>query len=151
MQTETIESILNKAASRENCSYQLYKKAAENAKDVNTKSLLNKLSEREMKHKQAIQNFNIEILKRQEIEINEAFLPDIEGYLVIDEYIHENSDIKDVIDYALKEEKKAFVFYSTLSKLVNDDDLQKLLAWLAREEMKHKEDLFREQSMIKSL
>ena len=151
MQSEKIESILKKAVSRENSSYQLYKKAANNAKDVNTKSFLNKLAERELKHKQAIEDFNIEILKRQEIEINETFLQDIEGYFIMDEGIREDSDFNDVLDYAVKREKKSFVFYSTLSKLIDDPDLQKLLVWLAQEELKHKEDLFREQSVIKGL
>ncbi len=142
MQNETIESILKKAADKENGSYLLYKNAAGNAKDVHTKTVLSKFAEEELKHKQALEDFNIENLKEQKIEIEEEHRHGISDYLIsTDEGLSEDSDFKDVLIYAAKREKKAFKFYSSMSKQVGDSELRKLFVWLAQEESKHKEDI----------
>ncbi|MEE9260746.1 MAG: ferritin family protein, partial [Candidatus Scalindua sediminis] len=112
------------------------------AKDVHTKTVLSKFAEEELKHKQALEDFNIENLKKQEIEIEEEHRHGISDYLVsTEEGLSEDSDFKDVLIYAAKREKKAFKFYSSMSKQVDDSELRKLFVWLAQEESKHKEDL----------
>lgn len=142
MQTETIESILKKAASKEQGSYLLYKNAANYAKDAHTRTILNKFAEEELKHKQAIEDFNIEKLKEQEIKIDDKSRQGISEYLTsTDEDLSEDSDFNDILIYAAKREKKAFEFYSTMSSQIDDPDLKKLLVWLAQEESKHKEDI----------
>ncbi len=142
MQNETIESILKKAADKENGSYLLYKNAAGHAKHVDIKTVLSELAEEELKHKQALEDFNLENLKKQEIEIEEEHRHGISDYLIsTDEGLSEDSDFKDVLIYAAKREKKAFKFYSSMSKQVGDSELRKLFVWLAQEESKHKEDI----------
>jgi rubrerythrin len=142
MQKETVESILKKAASKENGTYQLYKNAANNAKDAQIKTTLNKFAEEELKHKQAIEDFNIETLSKQEIEIEETSRQGISEFLIsTDECLREDSDFNDILVYAAKREKKAFEFYSNMSKMVDDSNLKKLFVWLAQEESKHKEDI----------
>lgn len=142
MQNETIESILKKAAGKENGSYLIYKNAASRAKDAQIKTTLSKFAEEELKHKQAIEDFNIETLSSKEIEIEETSRQGISEYLTsTDEGISEVSDFNDILVYAAKREKKAFEFYSNMSKQVDDAELKKLFVWLAQEESKHKEDI----------
>jgi rubrerythrin len=142
MQSETIESILKKAANKEQGSYLIYKNVASRAKDVQIKTTLSKFAEEELKHKQAIEDFNIETLSNKEIEIEEASRQGISEYLTsTDDGISEDSDFNDILVYAAKREKKAFEFYSNMSKQVDDAELKKLFVWLAQEESKHKEDI----------
>jgi rubrerythrin len=140
---ETIESVLKKAASKENDAYLLYKNVANDAKDAHIKTVLNRLAEKERKHIQAIEGFDIKKVKGQEIEIKETSRKWIAEYLIsTEEDLSGNSDFKDVFIYAAKREKKAFEFYNAMSKLVDDPELKKLFAWLAKEESKHESDLF---------
>ena len=142
MQSETIESILKKAANKEQGSYLIYKNAASRAKDVQIKTTLSKFAEEELKHKQAIEDFNIETLSSKEIEIEETSRQGISEYLTsTDEGLSEDSDFNDILVYAAKREKKAFEFYSNMSKQVDDAGLKNLFVWLAQEESKHKEDI----------
>ncbi len=142
MQNETIESILKKAAGKETGSYLIYKNAANRAKDAQIKTTLSKFAEEELKHKQAIEDFNIETLSSKEIEIEETSRQGISEYLTsTDEGINEDSDFNDILVYAAKREKKAFEFYSSMSKQVDDAGLKNLFVWLAQEESKHKEDI----------
>ncbi len=142
MQSEKIESILKKAANKEQGSYLIYKNAASRAKDAQIKTTLSKFAEEELKHKQAIEDFNIETLSSKEIEIEETSRQGISEYLTsTDEGISEVSDFNDILVYAARREKKAFEFYSNMSKQVDDAELKKLFVWLAQEESKHKEDI----------
>ena len=139
MQNEKIESILKKAAAKEEGTYLLYKNAADKMTDLQTKSTLNAFAEEELKHKQMIENFNAKMLEKLKVETSRQgiteFLTDT------DEGLGEHPDFKDVLVYAAKREKKAFEFYSNMSEHVEDADLKKLFVWLAQEETKHKEDI----------
>ena len=64
MQNEKIESILQKAAANENGTYLLYKNAADKMTDLQTKSVLNKFAEEELKHKQLIESFSVDMLEK---------------------------------------------------------------------------------------
>jgi rubrerythrin len=142
MQIEKIESILKKAASKENGSYLIYKNAANDAKDIHTKTVLNKFAEEELKHKQIIEDFNVEKLEKLELEIDEKSRQGITEYLdEKGESLGKGPDFKDVLIYAAKREKRAFEFYTNMLKHVEDSDLKKLFVWLAQEESKHKEDI----------
>ncbi len=143
MQNETIESILRKAVDKENGTYLLYKNAAGNVHDVQTKAVLVKFAEEELKHKQVLEEFDIRDLKDQKIDITEdEHRHGISEYLVdTHEGIGEDSDFTDVLIYAAKREKKAFDLYDGMSKNVDDSELKKLFVWLAHEESKHKEDI----------
>ena len=142
MQNEKIESILKKAAAKEEGTYLLYKNAADKMTDLQTKSVLNKFAEEELKHKEILENFNVEMLEKLKIETVETSRQGITEFLTDgDEDRAEQPDFKDVLVYAAKREKKAYEFYSNMSKHVEDSDLKKLFAWLAEEETKHKEDI----------
>ena len=142
MQNENIESILKKAAAKEEGTYQLYKNAADKMTDLQTKSVLNNFAEEELKHKQIIENFNAEMLENLKAEAVETSRQGITEFLTdADEGLGEQPDFKDVLVYAAKREKKAFEFYNNMSEQVEDSDLKKLFVWLAQEETKHKEDI----------
>ncbi len=138
MQNETIKSILEKAADKEDESYLLYKNVASHAKDAQTRTILEKFAEEELKHKQVLENYNIKSLGNQEIK-------DMDRYGVSEYFtggsLDENSDFKDVLVYAAKREKLACEFYDKMKRVVADGDLKRLFDWLAREESKHKVDL----------
>ena len=142
MQNENIETILKKAAAKENGTYLLYKNAADRVKDVYTKKVLQNFAEEELKHKEIIENFNTETLEKIEIKIDEPSRQGISDFLVdTDADLSHDPDIKDVLIYAAKREKKAFAFYDNMSTLVADPELKKLFTWLAQEESKHKENI----------
>ncbi|MCP4254510.1 MAG: ferritin family protein [Candidatus Scalindua sp.] len=142
MQNESLESILKKAAAKEEGTYLLYKNAADEMANLQTKSTLNTFAEEELKHKQIIENFNAEMLKKLKVETVETSRQGITEFLTdTDEGLGEQPDFKDVLVYAAKREKKAFEFYSNMSEQVENADLKKLFAWLAQEETKHKEDI----------
>ncbi len=139
---ETIESILKKAIDKEKDAYTVYKEVADNTKNEKVKAVLNALAEKEQKHIQVIENFDIKMSRKQEIEINETSRQWIAEYLIsTDEKLGNDSEFKDVFIYAAKREKKSFEFYSFMSKFVDDPKLKKLFAWLAQEESKHEKDL----------
>jgi len=142
MQNENIESILEKAAAKEEGTYLLYKNAADKMTDLQTKSVLNMFAEEELKHKQMIENFNAEMLENLKAETVETARHGITEFLTdTDEGLGEHPDFKDVLVYAAKRERKAYEFYSNMSEHIEDSDLKKLFVWLAQEEIKHKEDI----------
>ena len=144
MQNEKIESVLQKAAAKENRTYLLYKNAADNMADLQIKNVLNKFADEELKHKQMIENFNVEMLEKLKVETVETSRQGITAFLFLtdtDEDLGEYPYFKDVLISAAKRENKAYKFYSYMSKHVEDSDLKKLFVWLAQEEIKHKKDI----------
>ncbi len=138
MQNETIKSILEKAAEKENESYLMYKDVAGRAKDAQTRTILDKFAEEELKHKRVLENYNIKSLDNQEMK-------DMDRYGVSEYFtggsLDENSDFKDVLVYAAKREKLACEFYDKMKRAVTDGDLKRLFDWLSKEESKHKIDI----------
>jgi len=142
MQNETIESILKRAAAKEEGTYLLYKNAANNTKDLHTKTVLNKFAEEELKHKQIIENFSVDKLEILNTETVETSRQGITDFLNdSDDVLGDQPEFKEVLIFAAKREKKAYEFYSNMSENVENSDLKKLFIWLAQEETKHKEDI----------
>ena len=137
---ETVRSILKKAAKKEYELYLLYKNAEKCVKDAHIKTILKRFAREELEHEQAIKNFNIDGLKKQKIEINEASQQEILQYLT-GKSLSDYSDLEDMLIFVTKLEKKAFEFYSNLSKCIENPDLKKLFIWLAQEESRHREDI----------
>ncbi len=142
MQSETIESILKRAAAKEEGTYLLYKNAADKAKDLHTKTVLNKFADEELKHKQILENFSVEKLEKLKAETVETSRQGITEFLNdTDDILGDQPEFKEVLVFAAKREKKAYEFYSNMSGNVENADLKKLFIWLAQEETKHKEDI----------
>lgn len=142
MQNENIESILKRAAAKEEGTYLLYKNAADNTKDLHTKTVLNKFADEELKHKQIIENFSVEKLEKIKTETVETTRQGITEFLNdTDDNLGNQPDFREVLIFAAKREKKAYEFYRNMSENVENYDLKKLFIWLAQEETKHKEDI----------
>jgi rubrerythrin len=142
MQSESIESILKRAAAKEEGTYLLYKHAADNAKDPHTKTVLNKFADEELKHKQIIENFSgekLETLKSETVETSRQGITDFLNDT--DDILGDQPEFKEVLIFAAKREKKAYEFYSNMSENIENSDLKKLFIWLAQEETKHQEDI----------
>ena len=140
MKDITIGTILKKAAKNERELYLLYKNAGQCVKDAHIKTVLKKFAREELEHEQAIKSFNIDGLKKQKIKIKKTSQQVILQYLA-GKSLSDYSDFEDVLIYATKLEKKAFEFYSNLSKCIDNSDLKKLFIWLAQEESRHREDV----------
>ncbi len=139
---ESLESILNKAVSKEKDAHLIYKNAANQTKNTYVKAVLNNLAEKELKHIQIIEDFDIKKLKLQEVTIDEQSHEWISEYLTCtDEAPGKEIEFKDLFAYAAKREKKSYEFYTAMSNFIDDSELKKLFAWLAQEEKKHESDL----------
>ncbi len=142
MQNETIESILKRAAAKEEGTYLLYKNAAGNAKDPHAKTVLSNFADEELKHKQIIENFsgeNLEKLKEETVETSRRGITDFLNDT--DDILGDQPEFKEVLIFAAKREKKAYEFYSNMSENVDNKKIKKLFIWLSQEETKHKEDV----------
>ncbi|MFQ5686649.1 MAG: tRNA isopentenyl-2-thiomethyl-A-37 hydroxylase MiaE [Candidatus Scalindua sp.] len=140
MKNITVGTILKKAAKNERELYLLYKNAERRVKDDRIRTILKRFAREELEHEQTIKNFNIDGLKKQKIEIKkipqQVLLNRLNG-----RSLNDYSDFEDVLIYATKLEKKAFEFYSNLSKCVDNSDLKKLFIRLSQEESRHREDI----------
>ncbi len=133
---------MKRAAAKEEGTYLLYKNAANNTKDLHTKTVLNKFAEEELKHKQIIENFSVDKLEILNTETVETSRQGITDFLNdTDDGLGDQPEFKEVLIFAAKREKKAYEFYSNMSENVENSDLKKLFIWLAQEETKHKEDI----------
>lgn len=139
MKDETVGSILKKAAKKENELYLLYKNAEKCVKDAHIKTILKRFAREELEHEQAIKSFNIDGLKKQKIKIKKTSQQVILQYLTGKSLSY--SDFEDMLIFITKLEKKAFEFYSNLSKCADNPDLRKLFIWLAQEESRHREEI----------
>lgn len=139
MKYETIKSILEKAADKENDIYSLYKSLEGRAGDSRTRAILKMLAAEKLRHKQVIENFNTEPLNKRQIK--DISKHNISEYFCAEERLDEDSGFKDAFTYAAKREKKACEFYHKMSKIVEHGDLKRLFKWLSREESKHKKDI----------
>jgi rubrerythrin len=138
MQNETIKSILEKAANKENGTYLLYKNLEVRVEDTRTRAILKKLAAEKLRHKQVIENFNTELLNKKQIKNISRY--GISEYFT-EESFEEGSGFKDAFIYAAKREKRAYEFYHNMSKIVEHSDLKRLFKWLSREESKQKKDI----------
>ncbi len=139
---ESLESILKKAVSKEKDAYLIYKNAANETKNTYVKTVLNKLAEKELKHIQIIEDFDIKKLKWREVATDGKSHEWISEYLTCtDEAPGKDIEFKDLFAYAAKREKKSYEFYTAMSNFIDDSELKKLFAWLAQEEKKHESDL----------
>jgi rubrerythrin len=138
MQNETIKSILEKAANKENGTYLLYKNLEVRVEDTRTRAILKKLAAEKLRHKQVIENFNTEPLNKKEIK--DISQHGISKYFS-EESFDEGLEFKDAFICAAKKEETAYAFYRTLSKIVEDSDLKRLFKWLSSEKSRHKKDI----------
>ena len=140
--TETnnsIEQILKKAIQFEEQAYDFYASAIEMVKKPHIREALEDLAGEEVKHKERLEGLlegNTELLiaveKRDEVQDLK-----LAEYLVV-EPLGENATFQDVLVVAMHREKSSHEFYSTMATLSEKETVQELFAFLAQEELVHK-------------
>ncbi len=138
MQNETIKSILEKAANKENGTYLLYKNLEGRVEDTRTRAILAKFAEEKLRQKQVIENFNTELLNKKQIK--DISRHGISEYFT-EESFDEGSELEDALVDAAERGKRAYAFYQNMSKIVEHSDLKMLFNWLSREVSNHKKDI----------
>jgi rubrerythrin len=133
-----INEIIDFAIKEEIRFQKIYSDAAKRTENNALVSMLDELSAMEKSHEEKLKAFKsgeigeIGNVKVQDLKISE-YLSDTE--------IDDNSNIQDVIVYAMKSEKKANELYTKLSGLVNTHAEKELFLSLANEELAHKNQL----------
>ncbi len=131
-------SIIYEAVDREDDSYTFYKKAAEKCVDSQTKSLFERLSNEELKHKAYLQNF-------LETQANDIKIDDSEDYNLSQEIdrprLSTEMDFKDAIKLAIKREEEAMKMYDDIAQSCLDAEEKNIFSGLSKMEKKHKTEL----------
>lgn len=138
MNREQLISIIDDAVNREDDSYAFYKNAAEKAEDPQTKSLFERLSKEELKHKDYLQKF-LET-KAETIKIDDSedynLSQDIDRPRMTTEM-----DFRDAIKLAIKREEEAMQLYADIANSCLDKAEQDIFAGLSKMEKLHKTEL----------
>ena len=138
MNREQLISIIDDAVNREDDSYTFYKDAAGKAEDPQTKSLFERLSKEELKHKDYLQKF-LET-KAETIKIDDSedynLSQDIDRPRMTTEM-----NFTDAIKLAIKREEEAMQLYADIANSCLDKAEQDIFAGLSKMEKLHKTEL----------
>lgn len=138
MNREQLISIIEEAVNREDDSYTFYKNAAEKCKDPQTKSLFERLSNEELKHKDYLQKF----LDTQANTIN---IDDTEDYKLSQDIdrprLTTEMDFKEAIKLAIKREEEAMEMYADIANSCLDKGEKDIFSGLSKMEKMHKTEL----------
>jgi len=140
MKEINIKDALQIAINEEIKAYQLYKNTSEKVSDPGTKKMLLELADQEMGHRELLES----IINNQKYEVLGQHIPQnspgITEFLITSE-LHKHASPQDAMVFAMKEEEKAFRFYSDLKKHYVGTELEKIFTRLAAEEQGHKRKL----------
>lgn len=146
----TVEQALKVAIDAEIRAYNLYTNTSNKVSGSGTKTMLQELAKQEMGHRKKLEN----VVAKNDFKILGKTIPKqsrgIEEFLVATEGIDANATTQEVMIFAMKEEQKAFNFYSTLKDQFPGTELEALFNSLAIEERGHKiklEDEYEEHFM----
>lgn len=131
----TFNAILAFAIEKELEASEFYKSISMLSKRPNTKQMFEEFAREELKHKELLESINentpldspsqkIVDLKISDYLVDISFKPDI-GY-------------QDALIIAMKREEKSVKLYNDLAEKIIDEKAQKLLKFMAEEELKHK-------------
>jgi len=148
-QTLTIEQAIKVAIDAEIRAYTLYSSNSKKVSGAGTKKILLELAEQELGHRKILEN----VLAGKDYGVLgqkvEKKTRGIEEFLEASD-LSKNATPQDVMIFAMKEEDKAFNFYSSLKRHFNGTELEALFGGLAAEERGHKiklEDEYEEHFM----
>ncbi len=133
---ESIEAILDFAIRNEEKAHDLYASLAEQSSNTSTRKMFETLALEEKGHK-----IKLERIRTGKLQLTEPSEPITD--LGIAETLEE-VDVEGALDYqktlifAMQAEKRAYLLYTTLAGLADDNELRKLFQGLAREEATHK-------------
>ena len=133
----TVEGILDFAIAGEEESVQFYSDLADRVEKpwLGIRPVLQEFAREEMKHKEkllAVKEGKLLVPAQQKVQDLQ-----ISDYLV-DVKPSPHLDYQGVLILAMKKEKAAFMLYTHLAEITNEDNLQAIFLVLAQEEAKHK-------------
>jgi rubrerythrin len=134
----TIEQILEQAIRFEEQAYDFYVGAIDMVKQPHIKDTLKELAAEEIKHKEKLQAL-VEGDTEALIGVSRQKVQDLKlaEYLVAPS-LGEDATFQDVLVVAMHREKSSHGFYSTMATIADDESTKKLFAFLAQEELVHK-------------
>jgi rubrerythrin len=141
----TLEKALKLALNMEEESIKLYTSAQNKVVNPGSTKLLKELVKEEEKHKSKILEAMRDQEKVKEIGSYEVKIQDLKivDYLK-DVSLSSEADYQEILIYAGKREKATHDFYMELARRYNNEEIGRMFAKLAHEELKHKYRLERE-------
>jgi rubrerythrin len=130
-----IKEIIENAIKEEEYFYLFYKDMAALTIDPEIKKKLLDLSELERIHKEKLEsltNLSVNLDKIREIEVADMNLL---------KPVNHFKDLKEMIQFAIKQELFAKVLYKALAEAAEDEESKKVLLMLSEEEAKHEQIL----------
>ncbi|KHE90995.1 MAG: ferritin family protein [Candidatus Scalindua rubra] len=143
MVDKQLTEIMDMAIQFETDANEFYLAAAGIAKDPSAKTLLKELAVIELKHKEKLEEFNLDDIAHEHHTVQETHDLHVSDYLM-DKEITPASTSQDIMVHAMKREQKAYEFYTRMLKVVTSGEVRILFEELAAEELEHKARLERE-------
>jgi rubrerythrin len=146
----TVEQALKVAIDAEIRAYTLYTNTSKKVSGAGTKTMLQELAQQEMGHRKKLEKV---VAKKDFAVLGKTILRQSRGiaeFLVVSEELDTNATTQEVMIFAMKEEEKAFNFYTSLKDQFLGTELENLFQGLAAEERGHKiklEDEYEEHFM----
>ncbi|MBD6955233.1 MAG: ferritin family protein [Thermoplasmata archaeon] len=132
-----IDELLKLAIKSEEESYEFYMEAMKISNFSNVRDTLKELAEEELRHKSIIES-----LMRGKIDVVENFKDlKLSDHLPKKETIREDSDLQEVLQVAMSRERNEYEFYINLKNSIKNKDVEKVLDFLANQELQHKAKL----------
>ncbi|MBT3880197.1 MAG: ferritin family protein [Candidatus Scalindua sp.] len=137
MADKQLTEIMDMAIQFETDANEFYLTASDIAKDPSAKTLLKELATIELKHKEKLEEFNLDDVAHEHHTIPETHDLHVSDYLM-DKEITPTSTSQDIMVHAMKREQKAYEFYARMLKVVTSGEVKILFEELAAEELEHK-------------
>ncbi len=137
MTSNTLREILDTATKNEIEAYEFYSEAVNIVKDPSAKVLLKEFADIELKHKNILENFDLNEVDEEHHTVKHPHDLHLSQYLV-DKEITEESTIQEIMIHAMKREQSAYEFYNDMAKVVTSIEVKNLFEDLAAEELGHK-------------
>lgn len=127
--------IISFAIEKEKEAAELYEKMSSLARKPNAKVMFNELRAQETKHREFLEGMTEESVP--DLPLREVADLKISDYLVeLD--LKPDMDYQDILIVAMKREESAVKLYNDMAEKAQTPKLQKLLAFMAQEEARHK-------------
>ena len=130
MADKQLTEIMDMAIQFETDANEFYLTASDIAKDPSAKTLLKELATIELKHKEKLEEFNLDDVAHEHHTIPETHDLHVSDYLM-DIEITPTSTSQDIMVHAMKREQKAYEFYARMLKVVTSGEVKILFEELA--------------------
>ncbi|MBW2999278.1 ferritin family protein [Candidatus Woesearchaeota archaeon] len=138
-ETQKLKQILESAIKKEEYSYQIYMRAIDMTEVDSVKTLLQKLADQELLHKEKLETLDFN-------KIGERVIPEKIGKIDVAEELmmtplEEFGSLSELFKFAMKKEVEAREMYKQLAESVDDENVKKLFGMLSEEEENHRQIL----------